>query len=106
MVGGRNYQGGRLFHRSSLPRKVGSSPKTWRRSIKVETSSSLKYGIENEGKSLKVTWADGETAAFHAVWLRHNCQCPSCVTSSSQKVIDPSILNPNTTVTLNKFSGE
>lgn len=105
MVGGRRYQDGRLFPRSPLPRKAGGSPKTWTRS-KVETSSSLKHGIENEGKILKVTWADGETAVFHAVWLRHNCQCSSCVTSSNQKAIDPSILHPNTSVTTNKSSGE
>ena len=23
-------------------------------------------------------WSDGEQSTYHAVWLRHNCQCPEC----------------------------
>ena len=31
-----------------------------------------------DGKKCKVTWLDGEQSTYHAVWLRHNCQCPEC----------------------------
>jgi len=41
-----------------------------------------------DGKKMKVTWDDGEESTFHAVWLRHNCQCSECVQhSSGQKLV-------------------
>ena len=104
MIGRRSYRGGWLFHRLLLSRKTWDCPKIGIIHSKIETCS-LKYGVEKEGRILKITWADGETAAFHAVWLRHNCQCQSCITSSNQKAIDPAILHPNTIVYLNKSSG-
>ena len=61
--------------------------------------------IDDDSGMLTITWADGETAAFHAVWLRHNCQCPSCITSSNQKTIYPSMLNPNMAITSTTASG-
>ena len=67
-----------------------------------EDAASSKYvpvNVDNDRGMLTVTWADGETAAFHAVWLRHNCQCPSCVTSANQKTIYPSMLNPSMEIT-------
>jgi len=36
---------------------------------------------------------------FHAVWLRHNCQCPACrQRSSGQKLIRPAQLAPSYSV--------
>jgi gamma-butyrobetaine hydroxylase len=32
--------------------------------------------IEDEGRALRLHWADGAAARFHAVWLRDNCQDP------------------------------
>ena len=54
---------------------------------------------------MKVMWPDGGSAAFHAVWLRHNCQCPICVAASNQKAINPSDLDPHMTVMPNGVSG-
>lgn len=34
--------------------------------------------VENSGASISVTWADGATNTFHAVWLRDNCRCDQC----------------------------
>ena len=46
------------------------------------------------GKKMIVTWDDGEESAFHAVWLRHNCQCPECVQhSSGQKLVTSELLS-------------
>ena len=105
-VGRRSYRGGWLFHRPLLPMKARDCPRIGIRSKIDTTTSSLRFGgVENEGRMLKVTWADGQTTAFHAVWLRHNCQCPSCITSSNQKAIDPAILHPDITVRLNESSG-
>ena len=80
-----------------------------RRNLAVEASTaavSSRYvvNVDNRGM-LTITWADGETAAFHAVWLRHNCQCPSCVTSANQKTIYPSMLNPKVAITSITTSG-
>ena len=73
---------------------------------KFNADGSLKcIGVDNERGMLAITWANGETADFHAVWLRHNCQCPSCITSSNQKTIYPSMLNPNVAITSTNISG-
>ena len=56
------------------------------------------HGVEDEGRTMRITWSNGETAAYSAVWLRHNCQCPSCLSTSGQKKLDPTILDPRTTV--------
>ena len=32
----------------------------------------------SDGKKCQVMWSDGEQSTYHAVWLRHNCQCPEC----------------------------
>ena len=66
-----------------------------------------KYAVNvGDGRGMMtITWADGETAAFHAVWLRHNCQCPSCNTTSNQKTIYPSMLNPNVAITSTAILG-
>ena len=64
----------------------------------ARTITRTRTALENRGRSLKITWADGESAAYNAAWLRHNCQCPLCVTSSNQKAVDPTLLDPYTTV--------
>lgn len=100
-IGRRGYRDRWLYRRSFSPGNVGERPRT----LMTGATHGLRYDTENEGRTMKVTWADGGTAAFHAVWLRHNCQCPNCVTSSNQKAVDPSILDPRTTVTPNSLSG-
>jgi DUF971 family protein len=80
---------------------------TAHRVAESNATGSLKYSINvnNDRGMLAVTWTDDETASFHAVWLRHNCQCPSCITSSNQKTIYPSMLNPNVKITSTNISG-
>ena len=71
------------------------------RSLTVGASDSTLHArceTVEKGKIMKVRWEDGSTAVFHAVWLRHNCQCSSCTTSSNQKTIDPASLDPHMTV--------
>ncbi|MBC6439177.1 MAG: TauD/TfdA family dioxygenase [Rhodospirillales bacterium] len=36
--------------------------------------------MDNHGAQLDITWADGHRSTFHAVWLRHACQCEDCGT--------------------------
>ena len=33
-----------------------------------------------EAGRLVLNWADGHVSRFHAIWLRHQCYCPSCGT--------------------------
>ena len=66
----------------------------------------LKHDTLNNGKIVRFTWANGDTAAFHAVWLRHNCQCSSCTTSNNQRAINPSVLDPDMSVTSTSVSGK
>jgi hypothetical protein len=79
---------------------------TAHRVAESNATGSLKcIDVNNDRGMLAVTWADDETASFHTVWLRHNCQCSSCITSSNQKTIYPSMLNPNVTITSTNISG-
>ena len=73
--------------------------------VEAPNTASLGYEMMNDGKMVRISWANGETAAFHSVWLRHNCQCPDCVSSANQKSINPSILDPNMSVTDIQVSG-
>lgn len=67
---------------------------------------STELEIKNEGRTVRIKWGGGVTVAFSAVWLRHNCQCPVCVTSSNQKAVDPATLDPTMTVTPRHSSGK
>ncbi|MDH3741938.1 MAG: TauD/TfdA family dioxygenase [Hyphomicrobiales bacterium] len=35
---------------------------------------------EISGRGLAVDWADGHRSQYHAVWLRHQCECKTCGT--------------------------
>jgi gamma-butyrobetaine dioxygenase len=39
-------------------------------------SAIAEASIEEEGRAVRLRWADGAAARFHAVWLRDNCQDP------------------------------
>lgn len=36
--------------------------------------------IESEDGNLRIDWADGHSSLFHAIWLRHQCECATCGT--------------------------
>lgn len=74
--------------------------------IKFANLATLNYGVENDGNMMKLKWADGEKASFHAVWLRHNCQCASCVAASNQKKLDPSVLDAHMKVLSTRPAGQ
>ena len=46
-------------------------------------SPDLKYQIETaevDNGGMTITWGDGHSSFFHAIWLRHQCTCASCGT--------------------------
>ncbi|GFO31356.1 gamma-butyrobetaine dioxygenase [Plakobranchus ocellatus] len=51
-------------------------PKQQFRHVKSPRVSSI--DISEDGKSLNIFWEDEHKSQFHAIWLRHNCHCPSC----------------------------
>ena len=62
--------------------------------------------VSPDGKKLKITWDDGRKSTFDVVWLRHNCQCPSCHFSSGQKLVEGRDLPSGMTITSTTFSGQ
>ena len=59
-----------------------------------------------DGKKMKVTWDDGGESTFHAVWLRHNCQCSECVQhSSGQKLVTSVELSGSLRITETRVQG-
>jgi len=43
-----------------------------------------KYQVQQaktDKKGLQIDWADGHQSRFHAIWLRHQCECEVCGTS-------------------------
>lgn len=42
------------------------------------------------GREVLVDWADGHNSAFHALWLRDNCDCAECRHASGQRLLDTS----------------
>ena len=106
-IGRRGYLDKRTFLDPQLPRKAGHSLCLHSTPLSLNArGAGLKYGAENEGRTVRITWDDGVTATFSAVWLRHNCQCPACITSSNQKAVDPVTLDPTMTVTTSHSSGK
>ena len=54
------------------------------RSLLHLTRRSFWLDISSDGKKLNLS---DSNASFHAVWLRHNCNCKDCLTSSGQKSV-------------------
>ena len=52
--------------------------------------------LSDDGKVLHLA-LQNKDLEMHAVWLRHNCQCPECLSSNGMKTVDPLKLNPSTT---------
>ena len=59
-----------------------------------------------DGRKMTVRWADGEQNVFHAVWLRHSCQCSECVQQSSgQRLVTSSVLGAGLRISKAKVQG-
>lgn len=46
------------------------------------------HKIESQGETLVVIWDDGSRSDFHARWLRDNCQSPTSVHATGQRLIE------------------
>ena len=63
--------------------------------------------VPEGGRTITAEWSSGRPpSTFHSTWLRHNCQCSVCVTSSGQKSTASTDLDPSTTVTHARLTGK
>ena len=59
-----------------------------------------------DARKMTVRWADGEQSVFHAVWLRHSCQCSECVQhSSGQRLVTSSVLGAGLRISKARVQG-
>jgi len=45
--------------------------------------------------AVKVTWADGQEAQYHPIWLRDNCACQHCIDAASRERVNSILLIPD-----------
>ncbi|XP_060070479.1 gamma-butyrobetaine dioxygenase-like isoform X2 [Ylistrum balloti] len=43
--------------------------------------------IVDDGRKVEIVWNDCKTSRFHAVWLRHHCQCEECFDAEINQVL-------------------
>ena len=57
------------------------------------------FTVSGEGMKLQAAWStENPPSIYHAVWLRHNCQCAECLTSNNQRSITTTTIDPNVAV--------
>lgn len=67
-----------------------------------ELASSLT--VISGGRKLRVCWGDGRGSSYHAVWLRHNCQCRRCILNTNQRLIRKEDLDGDIRITSSQAS--
>ena len=75
----------------------------------VKHLAGVQITVSDEGKRLQAVWnADKSTAqpsTYHAVWLRHNCNCPQCLPEQNQKTVVSHELDPNVVISEARIAG-
>lgn len=56
-------------------------------SIITESQNSVFINVSTDGKKLNLTDHKDDSHSYHAIWLRHHCQCPECMASTGQRTI-------------------
>ena len=80
------------------------------RQLKVNPATkpeAVQISVSAEGKRLQAAWdAEGSPpSTFHSVWLRHNCQCPQCLTAYNQNAVISTELDPHVAITEASIAG-
>ena len=74
-----------LIHQFVRPR-VLSSFRYFHSTVTVKGTS---VSVAEDGKKLYL-WIDEEPERrYHSVWLKHNCQCPKCLSPFTDQVVVP-----------------
>ena len=70
-------------------------------------SEKLIVNIREDGKSLNLASRCGSISTnYYSQWLRHNCQCGSCLSSSGQKLVNGDIISENAYISKAVINGE
>ena len=68
------------------------------------------FSVTEGGKQLRAVWSSSEGKAepstYHAVWLRHGCQCPRCISKYNQLLLESHELDTNVKISEVKLAGE
>ena len=62
--------------------------------------------VSSDGRSLQLLTESGNSANYDVMWLRHNCQCCSCRSSSGQKMVSGKDLHKDMTIGNASLNGE
>lgn len=61
--------------------------------------------VSQGGKKLAADWGSHRESTYHSIWLRHNCQCSQCLTSSGQKATASTEQDPHITIAEASITG-
>lgn len=62
--------------------------------------------VSSDGRSLQLFAESGNSANYDVMWLRHNCQCCSCLSTSGQKMVSGKDLRKDLTIGNASLNGE
>ena len=65
---------------------------------RTATTTQAKLVVTEGGNRLQAVWSSDSGATpsnYHAVWLRHNCQCPTCLSEYNQQLVEAHELDPH-----------
>ena len=64
--------------------------------------------VANGGSQLRAVWkkeSEAEPSVYHAVWLRHNCHCPRCLSRDNLIEVQTQELDPQLKISDLKLKG-
>ena len=76
---------------------------------RTATTTQAKLVVTEGGNRLQAVWSSDSGATpsnYHAVWLRHNCQCPTCISPYNQLQIETHQLHPHVKLSNVKLTGQ
>lgn len=89
---------------SAVIRQVVIRKRRWYSTVGTEYPlANMKAKIAPDGRSISLS--SGESS-YHVKWLRHNCQCPECLSTSGQKMVSGNDLHEEMTIMKASVNGE
>lgn len=76
-------------------------------SVVLSKELTLVVKVSPDGKSLNLaSTCGGFNANYHSIWLRHNCHCNTCLSSSGQKMMSGKLINKDTVISKALIKGK
>ena len=76
---------------------------------RTATTAQAKLVVTEGGNRLQAVWSSDSGATpsnYHAVWLRHNCQCPTCVSPYNHLLMESHELDPHIKISEMELKGQ